>query len=39
VPVNLRTDVPDGRKAADLIETAFNNIFPMLPAQEGISGY
>lgn len=34
MPENLRTNVSDRRKAADLIEAAFNNIFPMLPAWE-----
>ena len=31
VPENLRTDVPDRRKAAHLTKAAFNNIFPTLP--------
>lgn len=34
MPENLRTDVPDRRKAADLIQAAFSNIIPTLPAWE-----
>lgn len=34
MPENPRNDVPDRRKAADLIQAAFKNTFPMLPAWE-----
>lgn len=34
MPENLRTDVPERRKAAYLIQAAFNNVFPTLPARE-----